>query len=493
MDANMPKKYFHYRSLEELQQEIQELNLAIRLEPDVEKIKATLGRPVKMGSYTAGNSIAIHPMEGCDSTPIGQPDQLTFRRYERFGRGGAKLLWFEATAVVPEGRANPRQLLINDYNARSLESLLTRTRTAHKEVYGTTNDLVEVLQLTHSGRYSYPLPLICQHHPVLDKVTYMDRKKGIALPEDYPLLSDGTIEQIEDRFVDAAMLAREIGFKGIDLKLTHGYFGNELLGARTRPGKYGGCLGNRTRFLKNVFEKIRSATGPDFLLSSRLGVFDGVPYMTDPETRLGKPRSFPVPYTCGFGVNPDNPLEPDLAEPKEVLRILRRLGVSLVNISMGNPYANPHIGRPFEKPDDGNYEAPEHPLIGVDRHFRLCAELQKAFPDSVFVGTGYSWLQHFQLNAGAANIRDGNVTMMGIGRGALAYPNFARDALIKGFLDTGSTCKTLTFCTFLMRQKDHPLGQYPTGCPPFDKEVYGTIIKDARARKNEKLQWKTGQ
>lgn len=479
----MSKRYFHYQSLEELQTEIDQLRLQIPLEPDGEKIKSYLGRTVRIGNFTAGNSMAIHPMEGCDGTPAGEPDELVFRRYERFGRGGAKLLWFEATAVVPEGRANSRQLLLSEFTASSLRALLDRTRAAHREVHGRTDDLIEVLQLTHSGRYSYPLPLICHHHPILDRVTFLNRKRGVAIPADYPLLSDGYIEQLEDRFAEAAKLAQEIGFKGVDLKITHGYFGNELLGARGRPGKYGGSFDNRTRFFRNVLDKIRAATGDGFLLASRLGVFDGVPYVTDPKTQIGQPRPFPVPYTFGFGVNPDNPLEPDLAEPKELIRLLRQSGVLLLNVSMGNPYANPHIGRPFEKPDDGNYFCPEHPLIGVDRHFRLCGELQQTFPDLAIVGTGYSWLQHFQLNAGAANIREGRVTLMGIGRGALAYPNFAQDALTKGVLDTASTCKTLTYCTFLMRQKDHPLGQVPTGCPPFDKEVYGPIIKEARGRK----------
>ncbi|MCJ7504251.1 MAG: NADH:flavin oxidoreductase, partial [Acidobacteriia bacterium] len=60
-------------------------------------------------------------------------------------------------------------------------------------------------------------------------------------------------------------------------------------------------------------------------------------------------------------------------------------------------------------------------------------------------------------------------------------PDFARDALDKGQLDPLRTCKTLSFCTYLMRLKNHPLGQFPTGCPPFDKEGYGEIIKQARA------------
>jgi hypothetical protein len=97
------------------------------------------------------------------------------------------------------------------------------------------------------------------------------------------------------------------------------------------------------------------------------------------------------------------------------------------------------------------------------------------------VGAGYSWLQKYSINAGARNIAGGDIRFLGIGRGALAYPNFARDALEKGELDERQVCKTLTWCTFLMRQKNHPLGQFPTGCPPFDKEVFGPIVKQARA------------
>ena len=67
-------------------------------------------------------------------------------------------------------------------------------------------------------------------------------------------------------------------------------------------------------------------------------------------------------------------------------------------------------------------------------------------------------------------LRTATSAIFGIGRNALAYPDFARDALARGELDERRVCKTLTYCTFLMRQKNHPLGQFPTGCPPFDKE-----------------------
>jgi len=50
-----------------------------------------------------------------------------------------------------------------------------------------------------------------------------------------------------------------------------------------------------------------------------------------------------------------------------------------------------------------------------------------------------------------------------------------------GTLDERRVCKTLTYCTYLMRQKGNELGQFPTGCPPFDKEGYGQIMKEARS------------
>src|ERR1035438_9295199 len=82
----------------------------------------------------------------------GQPDDLVFRRYERFGAGGAKLIWGEATAVLDEGRANPRQLLINDQTALGLGKMLQICRQAHRRIHGADDDLLVGLQLTHSGR-----------------------------------------------------------------------------------------------------------------------------------------------------------------------------------------------------------------------------------------------------------------------------------------------------------------------------------------------------
>jgi NADPH2 dehydrogenase len=470
-------KHFTYKNLEELRRAADSLGARhVQLEDDRDEIRRRLSQPVMVGSLRVGNSIAIHPMEGCDSTPGGHPDELTVRRYRRFAAGGAKLVWFEATAVREDGRANARQLWINRHTVSDFARLNELIRRTHRQRWGSDDDLLVPVQLTHSGRYSVPRRSIVYHNPFIDKKS--------ATPSDYPVIADDELERLEDDYVSAARWVVEAGFAAIDLKVTHGYLLSEMTGAKTREGRYGGPLENRLRFIGNVIGKIRAALPARLLICLRLGCFDSVPYFRA-ESGVGVPCDYPAPYPYGFGVDPDDPLREDLTEVKEAISKFRDWGVSLINVSLGCPYYNPHVGRPFEKPDDGNYDPPEHPLLGVDRHFRIAGELQRSFPDLPMVGSGYSWLQKYTINAGARNLAEGNIRFVGIGRGALAYPDFAADALGKGALDERRVCKTLTFCTYLMRQKNHPLGQFPTGCPPFDKEGYGEIMKEARAAQRQ--------
>ena len=169
-----------------------------------------------------------------------------------------------------------------------------------------------------------------------------------------------------------------------------------------------------------------------------------------------------------------------MTEPIRWVQEMRTLGVELVNVALGNPYAQPHFGRPFEYPPPDGYESPEHPLIGVNRHFECAAAIQRANPGLAVVGTGYSYLQEFLPQAGAANVRDGRITMVGVGRASLSQPDWVKQLQTHGQLDRKRICRTFSYCTAIMRAKDHPLGQFPTGCPPFDKDVYGEIWKEVQ-------------
>ena len=326
------------------------------------------------------------------------------------------------------------------------------------------------IQLTHSGRWSYKKPLIVFHNPLVDKRNKID--------ENYPVVSDDYLEKLEDKFVECAKLAYKAGFQFVDIKQCHGYLLNEILSARTRKGKYGGDFENRTRFIKNVVRKIKSELGDNIEVASRVNVFDGVPFVKD-KTGVGKPAGFQLPYIYAFGVNENNPLEPDLDEPIRLVKLLVSLGVKLINISMGSPYLNPHISRPFETPPMDGYLQPEHPLFGVARHFKLTSEIKKAVKDAIVVGTGYSYLREFFIYAGEANLKSGGVTIVGAGRAALAYPDFVLDVKKHGKLNPSKVCITISHCTNLMRFKHNELGQFPAGCVPRDP-LYAKIFKNAK-------------
>ncbi|GBD37377.1 2,4-dienoyl-CoA reductase [NADPH] [bacterium HR36] len=360
--------------------------------------------------------------------------------------------------------------------------MLEVCRRAHRQAWGEDSDLLVGLQLTHSGRYSHYRPLLVMHDPLLDPLT-LDRSSGRFVTADYPLLTDDDLRRIADAFVAAAQLAWQIGFQFVDIKQCHRYLLNELLAARLRGGEYGGAYENRTRLARQIIARIRHEV-PGLLVFTRLNVYDGLPYRVPPGRPQDPGEPWPVqkPVLSAWGTCPDDPLQPDLREPLRWIGEMQQLGVTVVNISMGNPYASPHLTRPFEYPPPDGYEPPEHPLLGVARHFRLTELVQRTFPDLVVVGSGYSYLQEFFCHAAAANLAQRRVSIVGVGRAALAQPDFVRQLREHGRLDRRRTCRTFSYCTALMRAKHHPLGQFPTGCPPFDKEVYGPIWEQAKRK-----------
>lgn len=470
--------YFKYKTPADVVADANRLGLAhIAMSDDL----SVMFQPIEVGGRTVGNRWAIQPMEGCDGTLDGLPDELTFRRYVRFGSGGAKLIWGEATAIADNARMNPRQLWLYDGSAAAIEKMLADCRAAHREACGHDRDLLLGLQLTHSGRFSFRRPLLVTHDPILDPLT-RDKSTGRFVDASYPLLSDDDLKRIEDQYLAAAKLAARIGCDFVDIKQCHRYLLSELLAAKNRPGEYGGSLENRTRLARNVITRIRSEL-PSLLIASRFNAYDGIPYRGVGEDFIGEPCPHELPLTIAFGTDPQDHLRDDLTEPLQLARWLREWGVSLLNVSLGNPYANPHLVRPAEYPPVDGYKPPEHPLIGVDRHFRIAARVQSEVPDVPVVGSGYSWLQDFVPQAAAANVSLGRAAFAGIGRGTLSQPDFVKQLADTGKLDRKRVCRTFSYCTNLMRTKDHPLGQYATGCPPFDKEVYGPLWKEAEAKR----------
>ena len=494
--AQLYQRVGHFKEVESFRAYLRSLD--IQLPMDVSILSAAdqspMAMPLNIGGFEVGNRWCIHPMEGWDGTPDGRPSPNTIRRWQRFGLSGAKLIWGgEALAVQYDGRANPNQLYYRPENTEPIQQLLRTLTDAHVERFGTSDDLLVGLQLTHSGRYSRPSrkdrlqPRIVYRHPLLDK------RCGIEPDDDSAILSDAEIERLIKTYVHVAQWAQKIGFRFVDVKCCHGYLGHEFLSAFDRPGSFGGHFEGRTLFIRRIIEGIK-AKCPDLLIGVRLSAYDAPPFQPDPQTSVGGklgsgvPESFDSsrPYP-GFGLNRDNPLEIELAEPVRLLKMLRDdLGVAMVNLSCGSPYYNPHIQRPaFFPPSDG-YQPPEDPLIGCARQIEAVRELKQQVPDLPMVGTAYTYFQEFLPHIAQAVVRDGWVDSVGIGRLVLSYPDLPADCLEAGELKSPRLiCRTFSDCTTA------PRSGIVSGCFPLD-DYYKQSgehgqLKQAKAVMKEKL------
>ena len=447
-----------------------------------------LAQPVALVSVNGkhpGNRYAVQPMEGWDGTTRGGITNDVLRRWQRFGESGAKLICGgEAMAVRPDGRANPNQLIINKENQPGLARLREALTAAHKARCGTDDDLVIGFQLTHSGRFCKPNdksrlePRVAYRHPILD------RKFGVT--SDAQVWTDGELEGLIEDYVTAARIAWDVGADFVDIKHCHGYLLHELLGAFTRPGKFGGSFENRTRLLREIVAGIRTS-GNRIELGVRLSAFDLVPFKPDPARTLpgkpgpGVPEDFSrcLPYRYAFGVNQNNPLEYDLAEAAQFLELCSHLGVKIVNLSAGSPYYNPHIQRPAAYPPSDGYQPPEDPLVGVARQINMVRTLKtQAPPNLLLIGSAYSYLQEYLPHVAQYVLRHGWTDMVGIGRMVLSYPAMLRDAIERGKLSTKNICRTFSDCT------SAPRNGLISGCYPLDP--YYAAKPEARALKQLK-------
>jgi 2,4-dienoyl-CoA reductase (NADPH2) len=425
---------FRFKTKEDLIRKAKTLGFDLPFSDEI----SYLFNPFHLEGLTVPNRFAIQPMEGYDSENDGSPSELSERRYLRYASGGSSLIWFEAVSVNWNGRSNPHQLWIHDKNRDSFGRLCDKVRkTAAKQGI----DPFLVLQLTHSGRYSKPegiaKPQVAAQNPLLDKIP----------PS---VLTDDDLKRILDQFIVAAKLANKSGFNAIDLKACHGYLIIDLLSAKTRLNSiFGGeDFSVRSRFLIEAYDRIRDEV-PGLIVTTRLSISDV--------------------YKDGFGVDENG--SPDYREPMQLVDQLQSRGMTMINITMGSPYYNPHVNRPYNNPVPGLDLPEEHPLEGVMRMINGTSQFSARFPQMAVVASAYSYLRHYAPNTGAEVVKTGKASFIGFGRNSFAYPSMPRDLTVMGKSDPKKTCTTCSGCTRLIRNLR------PGGCVIHDREIYGRELK----------------
>lgn len=401
-------------------------------------MESILNKKINLLEYEIPNRVVFQPMEGCDCNSDGTPSDLTREKYIRAAKSGVGLVWFEACAVCPEGRTNIGQMMLTRENLLVFKEFVAELKKIAYEEHSI--EPMFILQLTHSGRQSI-VPMIAYRHPIYEKT----RPVG-----DENIVKDEYLDTLPEKYAASALLAIEAGFDGVDVKSCHGYLFQELLSAFGRKGKYGGCFENRSRLYLDSIRAVKASVPHDYPVVTRLSVADMVPY----------------PY--GFGTTAENEL--DFNEPDMLIEKLVDAGISMLNVTIGNPYYNPHINRPYRV---GAYKAPESAEVGLERFRIVEKHIKEKFPSLLVVGSGMSYYRADLFERCEELLESGVCDLIGLGRMWLAYPECYADYL-NGKFDAKKCCVACSKCTALMRAK------CVSGCAVFNdyyKKLYEERVK----------------
>jgi 2,4-dienoyl-CoA reductase-like NADH-dependent reductase (Old Yellow Enzyme family) len=402
--------------------------------------RKTLLSPIRIGKLTAENRFFAQPMECSDADSEGNPSDLTYARYERLFMGRFAFIDLEAITITGESRSRLAQLEIMPRNAKAIATFVHRMKEINPRA-------IFVFQLTHSGELSNP--------KFSRRVTVKD------LPGyEGDLLSEEDVDRMIEEFVLASKIAHDAGADGVDMKLCHGYLGNQILRPyNDRCWKYGGSWENRARFAYELYERIDKAVGdPNFIIGSKVSLWEGFP--------------------GGFGsAGPHSPVM-DLTEPIDLIKGLEQRGASYFVETIGNPTLTISY---VEADRDHTYMTFMHSYFAhvlrktckpstvvVGSHFA-------PFRDGKTTSLGAMKLSDTALFPYAATcIDDGVMDMVGLGRQSLADP-LTPLKLIEGREPEISYCTSCLNCLELM------IRQEKIGCATFNKS-YARIFADMRKK-----------
>ena len=199
--------------------------------------------PIRLRDLEIRNRVWVSPM--CQySADDGVPDDWHLVHLGSFARGGAGLVFGEATAVVPEGRISPRDTgLWNDRQQQAWASIVDF-------VHG--QGARAGIQLGHAGRKASTRAPWMGRGPVPDdeggwRPVAPSADPFPGLREDPRELTIEEIGEVVQAFAAATERTLAAGFDVVELHAAHGYLLHQFLSplSNHRDDAYGGSLANR--------------------------------------------------------------------------------------------------------------------------------------------------------------------------------------------------------------------------------------------------------
>ncbi|MGV6847100.1 MAG: FAD-dependent oxidoreductase [Marinibacterium sp.] len=214
--------------------------------------------PLDLGFVTLRNRVLMGSMHtGLEET--GDWNRVA-EFYAARARGGAGLMVTGGIGPNLEGSVLPgAAMMVSPQDVANHRIVTDRVHDAGGRI---------AMQILHAGRYAYS-PHCVAPSPI---------KSPISPFVPTELDEAGIEKQIAD-IANAAVLAREAGYDGVEIMGSEGYFLNQFLVTHTnkRTDRWGGVYENRMRLPVEVVRRTRAAVGPDFILIYRLSMIDLVP------------------------------------------------------------------------------------------------------------------------------------------------------------------------------------------------------------------------
>ena len=266
--------------------------------------------PMTLRGVTFNNRVWVSPM--CQySAKDGLIGVWHRGHLMSFATGMPGLIMAEASGVVPEGRIS--------IGCPSMET--DEKVNAFREINDFAHSLgVKMgIQLAHAGRKaSCMLPWDDHRIASIEEGGWetvsasAEAYHGMPAPR---ALTVAEIKELVDAFVAAAVRAVNAGFDVVEIHAAHGYLFHQFYSplSNKRTDEYGGSFENRVRFLIETVRAVRAALSDSVPLFVRISASDWVPE--------------------GWSIE----------ESIELSRLLKDLGVDLVDVSSGGNLHNAPI------------------------------------------------------------------------------------------------------------------------------------------------------
>lgn len=226
-----------------------------------------IARPLALPcGVVISNRLAKGAMTEGLASPQGVPTAELARLYRVWSHGGAGLLLTGNVVIDRHHLERPGNVIIDRPPSDEMMTALKDWA-----ANGTEGGNQLWMQISHAGRQTQTNVNPAPKAPSAVSVRLPGGRFGTPVP-----LTHEEILDLINRFVIAAVAAKEAGFTGVQVHAAHGYLISQFLSPLTnlRDDEWGGSLGNRARFLLETVRQIRSAVGPAFPVSVKLNSAD---------------------------------------------------------------------------------------------------------------------------------------------------------------------------------------------------------------------------